>query len=214
MNKRQGPSEWSFDSAYKGIPPWDIGRPQQVYVDLAQTGQIKGSVLDVGCGTGEHALYLAQLGYEVWGIDASPTAIKKAQEKSSARGVSATFRVVDALTLKELGRTFDTVIDSGLFHVFSDDERLLFVRSLESVLRPGGKYYLLCFSYQEPTSGPGPRRVSQAEIYMTFAEGWKVNEIRATRFEIILRKEGMPAWLALITRLEDGSERDPSLRSG
>jgi SAM-dependent methyltransferase len=201
MDNKQGPPEWSFDAAYTGIPPWDIGHPQQVYVDLAQTGQIQGSVLDVGCGTGEHTLYLAQLGYEVWGIDASPTAIKKAQEKSSARGVSATFRVADALKLKELGRTFDIVIDSGLFHVFSDEERLLFRRSLESVLRHEGIYYLLCFNDQESTGGPGPRRVSQAEIYTTFREGWKVNEIRATRFETNARKEGMPAWLASITRL-------------
>src|SRR5438876_12409963 len=135
MNKRQGPSEWSFDAAYKGIPPWDIGRPQQVYVDLAQTGKIHGSVLDVGCGTGEHALYLAQHGHEVWGIDSSPTAIQKAQQKAAARGIAVTFRVADALQWQALGKTFETVIDSGRFHVFSDEERLLFVPSLASVLK-------------------------------------------------------------------------------
>jgi ubiquinone/menaquinone biosynthesis C-methylase UbiE len=201
MKNRQGSFGGTFDSAYEGIPPWDIGRPQKAYVDLAQTGQIQGSVLDVGCGTGENALHLAQLGYEVWGIDSSPLAIKKAQAKSSTRGVSVTFRVADAFRLKELGRSFDMIIDSGLFHIFSDEERLLFVRSLSSVLKPGGTYYLLCFSDQEATSGTGPRRVSQAEIYATFREGWSVNEIRATRFEINLRNEGMPAWLASITRL-------------
>jgi len=201
MNDRQGPFGGTFDAAYAGIPPWDIGRPQQVYVDLAQTGQMRGSVLDVGCGTGEHALYFAQLGLEVWGVDSAPAAIKKAQEKSSERGVNVTFRVADALKLQELGRTFDTAIDSGLFHVFSDEERLLFVRSLASVLKPGGLYYLLCFSDQGATGGPGPRRVSQAEIYEAFRGGWSVNEIRATRFETTLREEGMPAWFAAIMRL-------------
>jgi 2-polyprenyl-3-methyl-5-hydroxy-6-metoxy-1,4-benzoquinol methylase len=201
MNNRQGYFGGTFDSAYAGIPPWDIGRPQQVYVDLAQTGQIQGSVLDVGCGTGEHALYLAQLGYEVWGIDSSPLAIKKAEAKSLKQGVSVTLRVADAFNLKELGRSFDTVIDSGLFHIFSDEERALFVRSLASVVKPGGTYYLLCFSDQEAAGSLGPRRVAQAEIYATFSEGWSVKEIRATRFETNYREEGMAAWLASITRL-------------
>ncbi|HEY6408777.1 MAG TPA: class I SAM-dependent methyltransferase [Ktedonobacteraceae bacterium] len=207
MNDRLGLFGGNFDSAYAGIPPWDIGHPQPAYVDLAQTGQIRGSVLDVGCGTGEHALYLAQLGHEVWGIDASPTAIEKAQAKSTARGVDVAFRVADALKLQELGRTFDTAIDSGLVHVFSDEERLLFVSSLASALKSGGTYYLLCFSDQEDTFSLGPRRVSKAEIYATFREGWSVKEIRATRFENTVRKEGMPAWLATITRLEDGEEK-------
>jgi methylase of polypeptide subunit release factors len=86
MNSRRGPGGRDFDAAYAGIPPWDIGRPQQAYVELAQTGKIHGSVLDVGCGTGEHALYLAHHGHAVWGVDSSPTAIGKAQQKATARG--------------------------------------------------------------------------------------------------------------------------------
>ncbi len=80
----------------------------------------------------------------------------------------------DALHLQDLGRTFETVIDSGLFHVFSDEERSLFVSSLTSVLKPGGTYYLLCFSDRESSSGPGPRRVSHTEIEETFHQGWRV----------------------------------------
>src|SRR6266566_3792935 len=91
MNSRLGPGGRGFDAAYTGLPPWDIGRPQQAYVELVQTGKIHGSVLDVGCGTGEHALYLAQHGHEVWGIDSSPTAIQKAQQKAAARGIAVTF---------------------------------------------------------------------------------------------------------------------------
>ena len=200
MNNSRGPGGLGFDAAYAGIPPWDIGRPQQIYVELAQTGNIQGSVLDVGCGTGENALYLAQQGHEVWGIDSAPTAIQKAQAKAFARGITITFRVADALQLQELGRTFETVIDSGLFHVFSDEERPLFVKSVASVLKPGGTYYLLCFSDQESFSGPGPRHVSQAEIYATFREGWRVNDIRATRFETTFQQQGVAAWLASMTR--------------
>lgn len=200
MNSRLGPGGRGFDAAYTGLPPWDIGRPQQAYVELVQTGKIHGSVLDVGCGTGEHALYVAQHGHEAWGIDSSPTAIQKAQQKAAARGIAVTFRVADALQLQALGKTFETVIDSGLFHVFSDEERVLFVQSLASVLKSGGTYYLLCFSDQESGSGPGPRRVSQAEIYATFSHEWRVKQIRATRFETTIG-QGAAAWLASISRV-------------
>jgi cyclopropane fatty-acyl-phospholipid synthase-like methyltransferase len=162
-------------------------------------------VLDVGCGAGEHALYLAQRGHEVWGIDSSPTAIQKARDKAASRGVTATFHVADALHLEALGRTFEMVIDSGLFHVFSDEARRLFVTSLAQVLQPGGTYYLLCFSDQQPGTGPGPRRVSQAEISTTFQEGWRVKEIQATRFETTDTQRA-PAWLASMTR-EQATER-------
>jgi 2-polyprenyl-3-methyl-5-hydroxy-6-metoxy-1,4-benzoquinol methylase len=70
-----------FDSAYKDIPPWDIGRPQKEFIRLAEDGEISGRVLDVGCGTGENALYLAHLGFEVWGIDGAPSAIKKQKRR-------------------------------------------------------------------------------------------------------------------------------------
>lgn len=76
--------EWSYQS---GTPPWDIGRPQPAIVRLAERGAINGAVLDVGCGTGENALYLAGLGLEVTGVDAAPTAIASAREKAAARGI-------------------------------------------------------------------------------------------------------------------------------
>src|SRR6201997_4594247 len=113
----------TFNDNYRsGIPPWDIGRPQPRFVTLGQSGAVEGSVLDVGCGTGENALYFASLGHEVWGIDSAPLAIERAQNKAAQRSLSARFLVADALALQDLGRPFDNVIDSGLFHVFSDDE--------------------------------------------------------------------------------------------
>src|SRR5512136_2503358 len=97
-----------FDSAYHGLPPWDIGRPQKEFVDLVRRGEITGSVLDIGCGTGEHALFFAAEGHEVWGVDSAPLAIRKAQEKAAARGLSAHFLVLDVRDLPRLDRTFDT----------------------------------------------------------------------------------------------------------
>ena len=189
----------SFDAAYEGIPPWDIGRPQPEFVRLAEAGEIAGSVLDVGCGTGEHAIYLAGLGHEVLGIDGAPRAIEKALAKARERESTANFKVADALDLSRLGRRFDTVIDSGLFHVFSDDERPRFVTSLAQVVRPGGRYIMMCFSEQQPGDW-GPRRVTQAEIRTAFREGWSIEAIRPARFVASVGDGEAQAWLALIRR--------------
>ena len=152
-----------FESAYTAVPPWDIGRPQSEFMRLAEAGEIRGSVLDVGCGTGENALYLASMDHEVWGIDFAPVAIEKAKAKAWERGLEVTLLIWNVLELQSLKRTFDTIIDSGLFHSLTDTERLLFVHSLTKVLEPGGTYFMLCFSEHEPGSW-GPRRVTQAEI--------------------------------------------------
>lgn len=189
-----------FDSAYKGIPPWDIGRPQKEFIRLAEDREINGRVLDVGCGTGENSLYLASLGFEVWGIDSAPTAIKKAKEKAKERKITVNFLVSDALKLQSLQNKFDTVIDCGLFHVFSDEERPVFAASLSSALYPGGNYFMLCFSEHESGSY-GPRRVTQAEIRATFGRGWKINYIREAELETTFGAEGVKAWLSSITRL-------------
>jgi SAM-dependent methyltransferase len=187
----------SFESAYAGTPPWDIGRPQPAIIRLAETNQITGWVLDVGCGTGENLLYLAERGFVAMGIDGAPTAIKKARAKAKRRGLNAQFEVADALNLSIPARQFDTVIDSGLFHVFSDEDRTRFRDSLGRVIRLGGVYFLMCFSDQQPGDW-GPRRVTQAEIRSTFSDGWRVDSIEPSAFETNLGPAH--AWLASISR--------------
>jgi cyclopropane fatty-acyl-phospholipid synthase-like methyltransferase len=132
-----------FDSAYRGTPPWDIGRPQKEFTELVRRGEITGSVLDIGCGSGDNALFFAQEGFEAWGIDSSPLAIQKAQEKCTLRGLLVHFQVLNELELVKLNRTFDTATDSGLFHTLSDEDRALFVKSLEAVLSHNGTYFML-----------------------------------------------------------------------
>jgi len=188
-----------FDSAYQGTPPWDIGRPQKEFVGLVRSGEITGSVLDIGCGTGEHALFFAHEGYETWGIDSSPLAIRKAQEKAAGRGLPVHFLVLDALKLSLLTRKFDTATDSGLFHTLSNEDRPLFAGNLAAVLSPGGKYFMLCFSDQEP-AGYGPRRITQREIRDSFYDGWSINYIRPAVFESRSRADGPRAWLSSISK--------------
>src|SRR5947209_5456387 len=175
------PKRTDFESAYAGQAPWDIGKPQKAFLDLAD--QITGSVLDSGGGTGENALFLASRGQKVTGIDFLAEPINLARQKATERGLTATFLVMDALALKELPERFDNVIDSGLFHVFSDDDRRRYVEGLATILKPGGRLFLLCFRDEEPGTH-GPRRVPREEIEDAFAEGWVIESIVPSRLEV------------------------------
>ncbi len=184
---------------YLATPPWDIGRPQPVFVRLAEEGEIEGRVLDAGCGTGEHVLMLAARGLESTGVDAAPRAIEVARAKATERGLPARFLVWDVLRLADLGEQFDTVIDSGLFHVLDDRRRDQYVDALRAVVRPGGRYLMCCFSDRQPGEW-GPRRVSQDEIRGAFAEGWNLSSIVAEEFETNLNPPTVAAWLTRMTR--------------
>jgi ubiquinone/menaquinone biosynthesis C-methylase UbiE len=188
-----------FEAAYAATPPWDIGEPQPAFATLAADGRLRGRVLDVGCGTGEHVLMAADAGCEAVGIDIASSAIRLARAKASQRGISARFIVGDARNLASLGEQFDVVLDCGLFHVFDDEDRALFVASLASVIRPGGEYLMLCFSENEPP-GWGPRRVTQDEIREAFADGWHVEAIEPTGLNVTVRAEPARSWFASIAR--------------
>ena len=198
------PGKERFEEAYAGKPPWDIGKPQPPFVEAASA--ITGSILDTGCGTGENALFFAERGHKVTGIDFLAKPIAEAKEKAQQRGLQANFLVMDALALSQIPQLFDSVIDCGLFHVFSDDDRRKYVGELASVVKPAGGLFLLCFSDKEPP-GDGPRRVTRPEIFDTFSNGWKVESIRESRFEVrpeledMHFSEGGPfAWFCVIRR--------------
>ena len=167
---------------------------------LAERDLICGHVLDVGCGTGEHALMAAELGLSVTAVDVAPSAIRLAERKAHDRKIDVRFLEMDALDLRALDERYDTVLDSGVFHVFDDPDRARFVDSVSAVTAPAGLYHLLCFSEHQPGDW-GPRRVSESEIRGSFAEGWVVETIEPTIFEITLAPDGAQAWLASIRRL-------------
>src|SRR5713101_1934067 len=150
------------DGLYATAPPWDIGRPQPAFLSLARAGIVRGRVLDAGCGTGEHTLMAAGLGLDATGVDLAAGALRVAEQKARERGLTARFLRRDARRLADLGESFDTVLDCGLFHIFGDDDRAAYAGSLRSVLQPGGRYFLLCASDTQPPDGWGRgHRVSQ-----------------------------------------------------
>jgi SAM-dependent methyltransferase len=189
----------AFDSSYEETPPWDIGHPQPAFAALARSGSVTGRVLDIGCGTGEHALMVAVLGLDATGIDSAPTAIRQAEQKASERGLPVRFEVDDALELGDRSSRYDTVLDCGLFHVFDDDDRAAFVVSLRDTVVSGGRYFMLCFSDREPGDW-GPRRVTREEIGSSFADGWRIDSIEESRIELTWNPEGAQAWLVAMTR--------------
>jgi SAM-dependent methyltransferase len=191
------------DASYRNGPaPWDIGRPQPAVVRLASEGRFAGAVLDAGCGTGENALHLASLGLTVLGVDVAETALAMARAKAGDRGLEAEFAAADALQLERLRRTFETVLDCGLFHTFDAGERQRYVASLASVTEHGGTLYVLCFSDGVPGTGPHP--VSLEELTAAFGPGtgWHAAAIEPDRLQTRFHDDnGAPAWSATIIRV-------------
>lgn len=192
------PQDW--DASYDETPPWDIGRPQAPFVALAESGALHGRVLDLGCGTGEHALLAAAFGSTATGVDIAPTAIEQASAKALERGLDARFLARDALEMDDLGESFDVVLDSGFFHVLPDDARPRLRDMLGAVLSPGGTYFLLCFSDRVP-GDDGPRRIAREEITDLFdGHGFDVVNIAEAGIEATFLDVPVPAWLATIVR--------------
>jgi SAM-dependent methyltransferase len=200
-----------FDELYRtSTPPWVIGEPQPAVIELESAGRIRGAVLDVGCGAGEHTVHLARLGYDVLGTDFSPAAVSLARANAGARGVDAHFEVLDALRLPAAGR-FGTVLDSALFHVFDDTDRREYVRSLAGACRRGGLVHVLALSDRGPGFGP---RISDTIIRTAFDEAWVIEEIKETIYRGVVTEQAdadtldttlgstvdLPAWLARIRR--------------
>jgi SAM-dependent methyltransferase len=202
---RTVPDRGTFENAYAGKAPWDTGQPAGPLVAVAD--RVTGPVLDAGCGTGDTVLFLAARGHRVTGIDFVEEAIRRARAKAAERGLAADFLVKDALTLEGWGERFASVIDSGLFHVYSDADRQRYVRGLARVLESGGRLFLMCGSDEEARDIIP--RVSRQELYDAFADGWEVEFVEPVRYELnpeyqfpggTSAEGGAKGWFAVIRR--------------
>lgn len=205
------PSSSVFDSAYREYSaPWVIGEPQPAVIELERSGWIRGDVLDIGCGAGEHTIHLAGLGYSVEGIDSSAPAIEHARANAERSGVGARFFVRDAMQLPD--DDYDTILDSALFHIFDDRDRIAYVKSLSRACRPGGSLHVLALSDEGPGFGP---EVSEGVIREAFREGWRIEDLVPSSYVAVAtadhhvdelglernQRVSLPAWLARFRRV-------------
>jgi SAM-dependent methyltransferase len=197
-----------WDAVYAGVPPWEIGRAQPGFVALADAGRLCGRLLDLGCGTGETTLLAAAHGADALGVDLSRRAVQLARAKAARRGVPARFAVADVLHLDRLrepdrtGELFDTVVDSGTFHLFDAGQRAAYLAGLGAAIRPGGTYYLLCARAERPGPRWGPPGLSIEELGRTFRDGWTITGVEPGRYEVTAAApvDHVDAWLATVVR--------------
>lgn len=146
-----------FDALYRGespaegipavtSPPWDTKAPKESVIAWHEEGLVHGTVLDIGCGLGDNAIYLAQQGFNVTGLDISPTALITAERRAVDAGAAVTFAVADATRLDGYTDAFDTVIDSGMFHCLDDDGKRGYAAAVHRATRDGATLLLSCFS--------------------------------------------------------------------
>jgi cyclopropane fatty-acyl-phospholipid synthase-like methyltransferase len=195
--------DW-WERAYTGSPPWDIEVPQPEIVKLVKNNEVpKGRVLDIGCGLGDNSIFLAKNGFSVTCMDIAHLAIDKGKVKADKQKVKVDFRVGDVLKLDQYFDQgyFNAIVDSGLFHTLSDDERPIFAKQVRWVLADGGKYFMLCFSDKE-RGNEGPRRVSKKEIEVTFSNVLRIDYVKDAFFATKWGKEGAKAYLSSMTKID------------
>ncbi|MGF6886158.1 SAM-dependent methyltransferase [Nocardia sp. GAS34] len=193
--------------------PWVIGQPQPEIVALERDGWIRGRVLDAGCGAGEHTIALTRLGYDVRGVDLSPSALALARRNAAGQGVpAARFELADMVAMgddpdlaAELG-VFDTTVDSALFHVFRENPpaRASYVRALHALCAPGGRVHVLALSDVEPGFGP---QISDGLIRESFTTGWELEDLRPARYLGRITEALSPESLAGVSTGPDGTVR-------
>jgi 2-polyprenyl-3-methyl-5-hydroxy-6-metoxy-1,4-benzoquinol methylase len=177
----------------------NIDRVQLALTELAGSGAFAGRVLDVGCGTGEHALFAASLGLDVTAIDTSVNAISTAKYKARDRGLEVRFIVGDPRGLESLGENFDTVIDAGFFCRLDAPERAAYSSRLRSVVRAHGRAFLLC-PREGMTDGVNKTTISENELRSMFAEDWRLDAIDEVGMSLPRLDDDVAAWRVSITR--------------
>ena len=153
--------------------PWDAKAPKAAVINWQAQGLVHGDVLDIGCGLGDNAIYLAQHGHSVTALDISPTAVLTAENRAKDAGVNVKFAVGDATCLDGYTDAFDTVIDHSMFHCLDDDDKRSYASAVHRATRDGATLLLSCFSDANPPDAtrqlPGPPR---RPFGMSWAEGW------------------------------------------
>lgn len=208
------PSPETFEKLYRGEPtfegvpapagiPWDVHQAQPRLMELEALGGISGEVLDIGCGLGDNAIFLASRGHSVTGLDGSPTAIEEARRRAAEAGVAVTLAVADATNLTGYDGRFDTVVDSALYHCLDEDGRHAYIAGLYRATRPGARLHLACFSDGNVNGVVAPMgAIPESNIRDTLtANGWRIDFLGPTTYlgntaGFCGGEDGVPAALA------------------
>lgn len=180
-----------LDKIYREVPldqiPWNIETPPVALVELVQSEKIRPcKTIDLGCGTGNYAIYLASKGFDVTGIDRSPTAIKIATEKAQKLGVRCRFIVADLLDdLHEVKETFEFGYDWEFLHQIFPEDREKYVQNVYNILKPGAQYLSVCFSEKDPQfGGAGKFRKTKLGTILYFSSESEIQELFSPYFVI------------------------------
>ena len=194
----------SWNESYaSGELPWDTGQPEPLLVEFVTSGRIRPSrTLEIGAGTGTNALWLAERGFEVLGIDVAPLAIERAVAKLDGRDFDCRFAALDFLAADLPAGPFEFVFDRGCFHVFDEpEERARFAAQVAAALVPGGLWLSLVGSTEGGPREMGPPQRSAREVTLAIEPALEILELRAAEF----RDHGARAWFCLARRRLNGA---------
>ncbi|PKN50993.1 MAG: class I SAM-dependent methyltransferase [Deltaproteobacteria bacterium HGW-Deltaproteobacteria-13] len=161
--------EERFSERYKsGDTPWDIGQPDFNLIEVVTKHPVHScKALEIGCGTGDNSIWLAQNNFQVTGTDTSDIAIRKAKEKSADANIKCDFILADFLRSKVEGTPFGFVFDRGCFHVFSsEDDRKKFAGNVAAHLEEDGLWLTIAGNADDHREGPGPPQRTAADIVL------------------------------------------------
>lgn len=194
--------EEQFQERYKsGNTPWDNGKPDFNLIQTVTTMDIKPCrVLEIGCGTGNNSIWLAQNNFDVIGIDASEIAIQKALEKASKANVNCSFIETNFLKNKIEGAPFGFVFDRGCFHVFnSDQERIIFAKKVSANLEKDGLWLSIVGNADEQRNHPGPPQRTARDIVNSVEPYFEILSLVSSHFESD-RPNPPRAWVCLMRK--------------
>ena len=195
-----------WDERYRtGDTPWNTGRPdEELRRILAEENIRPCRAVELGCGTGTNALWLAQQGFDVTAVDISPLAVERARERASAAGVAVRFLVADVLEPLALSGPFGFFFDRGCYHVVRRLSVQRYLDTVEHITAPGALALVLAGNARERLD-PGPPVVTEEELRTEWGRTFEVVKLREFRFDAELPGGVRPlAWSCLLRRVARG----------
>jgi SAM-dependent methyltransferase len=183
------------ESYASGQMPWDTGQPEPLLVEFVTSGAVTPSpTLEIGAGTGTNAIWMAERGFDVLGVDVSPLAVERARTKMEGRALRCRFAAWDFLAAPPPDGPFQFVFDRGCFHVFDEPgERQRFAAQVATALAPGGLWLSLIGSTEGPPREVGPPRRAAREVTLAIEPVLEIIELRSAEFS----GNNAKAWLCL-----------------